>query len=210
MTPSNTLIMKAPGCANSVKFDTIASGNTFGATFWTDGKREAPMLPDDPWLKISPSEGVMFWADECEEIGREDFSGSSAEHPEWADLDYAVEPGEANYISALKMPLANTQEKETYIRMRLWWVGNDKIRRGEASELSSDHIENLRCLETLLSEDDDNQKVMKVEVLRELGKFDAALRLLDGSFPSGYERAVCRIRELAASSDCKVAKLADS
>jgi hypothetical protein len=30
---------------------TLASGNTIGARFWTDGKMEAPMLPDQPALQ---------------------------------------------------------------------------------------------------------------------------------------------------------------
>jgi len=77
--------MKAPGCQKPVKFSTIASGNTFGAVYWTDGKREAPMLPDDPWLRKSPTEGVLFWSDECEEIGSIGRWGTDEEDsdPDW-------------------------------------------------------------------------------------------------------------------------------
>ncbi|RPJ33675.1 MAG: hypothetical protein EHM17_09410 [Verrucomicrobiaceae bacterium] len=103
--------MKAPGCLNPVKFSTIGSGNTFGATFWTDGKREAPMLPDEPWLRKSPSEGALFWSDECEEIGQIDLYSAGSEKPEWKDLDYAVEPSEDDYAAALQSGLASTPKK---------------------------------------------------------------------------------------------------
>lgn len=75
MRPGPTLIVKAPGCQSPVKVSTLASGNTFGAVFWTDGKCEAPMLPDHSRLRKHPTEGILFWADECEEISTIPFDG---------------------------------------------------------------------------------------------------------------------------------------
>ena len=199
--------MKAPGCKRPVKFSTIASGNTFGATFWTDGKREASMLPDEPWLRKSPSEGVLFWSDECEQIGQTYPFGSEDEKPEWKDLDYAEEPSEEDYLSALQSDLAGTAEKSRYLRMRLWWAGNDRIRQDRALGLSARHIENLKEFVAILSEEDDDQRIMKAEVLRELSRFDDALRLLEAKFSDDYRHAVERIRELVLAGDCKVTKL---
>lgn len=199
--------MKAPGCKKPVKFSTISSGNTFGATYWTDGMKEAPMLPDEPWLRISPTEKVMFWSDECEEIGQIDYFSGKSVNSEWKDLDYAEEPSEAEYMVALQSGLAKTRKKERYIRMRLWWRGNDRIRRDESSELSEVHLENLHCFEAILSEGDPDQRLMKAEVLRQLSRFDDALRHLDADYPEGYSDAVQRIRELALQSNAKVATL---
>lgn len=209
MTPGPTLIMKAPGCKQPVKFSTIGSGNTFGATFWTDGKQEAPMLPDEPWLRKSPSEDVLFWSDECEEIGQVDldfFSGEEG-NPEWENLEFAEEPDEADYVAAIRNRIANTEEKLRYIRMRLWWSGNDRIRRKELTRLPQEHIQNLSEFASLLSEEDPNQRLMKAEVLRELSRFDEALRLLEGVFPEDYQHAVQRIRDLAASKESQVVSL---
>ena len=50
MLPGPTTIKRCPGCKGLLAEGTLASGNTLGATFWTDGKREAPMLPEMPWL----------------------------------------------------------------------------------------------------------------------------------------------------------------
>lgn len=199
--------MKAPGCNKPIKFTTIASGNTFGATFWTDGKREAPMLPDEPWLRKSPSEKVLFWSDECQEIGQVNFFSGDSEKAEWRELDYAEEPSEEDYVEALQSGLATSPEKERYIRMRLWWCGNDRIRQGKTAELSDTHRQNLNSFESMLSVEDAHQRLMKAEILRELSRFEDALQLLDSNFPESYNSAVLRIRDLASRFECKVATL---
>lgn len=49
--------------------------------------------------------------------------------------------------------------------------------------------------------------MMKAETLRELGRFDDALQLLDFEFPEGYQTAVNRVRELCEVRDARVGKL---
>lgn len=70
MLPGPMIIKECSKCSNLIADCTIASGNTFGAEFWTDGKREAPMLPEQPWLVICPHCGSAVWIDDLEEIGR--------------------------------------------------------------------------------------------------------------------------------------------
>ena len=54
MRPGPTIIKKCSVCSELIQQHTIRSGNTFyGAIFWTDGKREAPMFPDQPRLVIN-------------------------------------------------------------------------------------------------------------------------------------------------------------
>jgi len=50
MLPGPTIVRKCSTCGKLIAQPTLLSGNTFGARFWTDGKREAPMLPEQPWL----------------------------------------------------------------------------------------------------------------------------------------------------------------
>ena len=209
MTLGPILIMKAPGCKRPVKVKTIGSGNTFGSIAWTDGRCVAPMLPDNPWLRKSPSEGVLFWLDECKEIGQIDRYGGRAGKPEWEELDYAEEPSEADYLAAINSGIANTKKKLRYVRTRLWWTGNDRLRRNEdeTSALPGVHVQNLLELAALLSNKDAEQRLMKAEIFRELSRFDDALKLLEGEFPDGYEHAVRRIRDLAASGNSRVAEL---
>ncbi len=198
--------MKAPGCRKPVKFSTIASGNTFGAIFWTDGKREAPMLPDEPWLRKAPTEEVLFWSDECEEIDQIN-SWDGEKGQEWEELEFAEEPDEDDYIHAIESGLGDSHQKLIYLRMRLWWKGNDRIRREEAESLPEEHLENLSALEDLLSMDDANERMMRAEVCRELGKFGEAKRLLEKEFPEGYQEALKTIFRLCEARETRVARL---
>lgn len=45
MLPGNAEIVKCPYCGTEKELMTLASGNTFGAEYWSDNKRIAPMLP---------------------------------------------------------------------------------------------------------------------------------------------------------------------
>jgi hypothetical protein len=206
-----TLIMRAPGCKRPVKFTTVGSVAisvaSVLATYWTDGKCESRMLPDEPWLRKSLSEGVLFWSDECEKIGQHFDRPGELEREEWRDLDYAVEPSEEDYFEALDADVANSGERMRYLRMRLWWLGNDPIRKDKEKRLSEPHLANLRQLADLLSDDDPNQRLMKAEVLRELSRFDDALHVLKRIFPEDYSQAVARIRQLAEQGMATVATL---
>lgn len=199
--------MKAPGCRKPVKFESILSGNTYGTKVWTDGKREAPMLPDFPLLRISRTQGVMFWTEECEEIGRigTGLSSGSREKWSWKSLDYAEEPSTDDYFAALESGIATTPEQVRYVRRRICWQGNDPIRRGESRDVSERYLANLRELSGLLSEEDENDRLMKAEICRELQLFDEALNLLREDFSEKVRRAAYRILFLTATKDHRVA-----
>jgi hypothetical protein len=210
MTPGPTLIRKCPGCARLLKFATIGSGNTFGATYWTDGKCEAPMLPDEPWLRKSPSEGALFWTDECEDVG-EMSPWEEGENPEWDGLEFAQTPSEEDYARALADGLATTPEKCRYLRTRLWWAANDRLRTGMAKRTESfwtaEVVANLRELAGLLDESDDEGRLLRAEALRELADFDGAAALLAASYPPEFAPAVQMIRNLVAQRDRYVREL---
>ena len=64
MKPGPDLIAACPRCKRRAKVPSLASGNTSGARYWTDGKIQAPMLPRRP--PITPCRGcghVYWWHD---------------------------------------------------------------------------------------------------------------------------------------------------
>ncbi|HTH46229.1 MAG TPA: hypothetical protein VMB21_01835 [Candidatus Limnocylindria bacterium] len=206
MTPGPILIVKPPGCELPVKLFTFASGNLFGAVSWTDGKQEAPMMPDEPWLRKSPTEGVLFWTDGCEAVGEFDPSEGKPEPPEWASLKFAVKPTEDDLFAALASGLADTEEKLRYLRTRLWWLGNDPVRRGQARRPSPAHQQNMEAILASLSDTDPAQRLQKAELLRELARFGEALPLLDQAYPDEYARTVASIRSLTLTREARVAR----
>lgn len=194
MTLGPNLILKIPRSGTLVKIATICTGNTFGAQYWTDGKREAPMLPDEPWLRRQPQTGELFWRDECEEVAVEPEWKESAAYP---SVPYAKEPGLDDYRRALLCGVASTPEKQQYVLIRFWWAANDPVRHGEASASSlPDFRERLLQLRSLLDTTNPNQRLMSAEAARQLGDFAAAGELMNFQFPEDYSRAVALITKL--------------
>jgi hypothetical protein len=68
MLPAPLKVVLPKGGIHPVIVTDISSGNTHGAVLWTDGKMEAPMLPDEPWLLKSPDDDILFWTDECRDL----------------------------------------------------------------------------------------------------------------------------------------------
>lgn len=66
MKPGPTYIRKCPQCSNHFSQDTLSSGNTFGAKFWTDGKMEALMMPNYPEYVGCPHCNKSLWVRETE------------------------------------------------------------------------------------------------------------------------------------------------
>jgi hypothetical protein len=57
---SMLIIRGCPHCKAHVVQEETVSGNTIGAIYWTDGKREAKMLPNLPLLAKCPVCGGLF------------------------------------------------------------------------------------------------------------------------------------------------------
>ena len=109
---------------------------------------------------------------------------------------YPLTPTLSDYISCLATDMLN-DEKERYIRIHIWWAGNDTRREtDEVSPLSSGETENLRMLIPFLDEASDNDRLMKAEAYRELGDFTVAEKLLTHSFTDNFSWAVATIRKL--------------
>lgn len=170
------VIRQCAACSKLIQQFTIQSGNTFGAKFWTDGQREAPMLPDQPWLVLCPHCHALLWINELQPLGESNL---------WVELNgqfrdalhYKL-PSLDDYFSLLEQGVAESG-KEQYVRLRTWWAGND-LRRNQETDIpmSAREAANLAVFATMLDESDASERVMKAEVLRELSRFDEAKELL--------------------------------
>lgn len=206
MTLGPNIILKLPTSGTLVKIATIASGNTFGATFWTDGKREAPMLPDQPWLRRHPTTDELFWTDECEKIAEQTFWD---QEPTYSNIPFAAKPTVHDYRRALSSGIASTPEQEKYIRMRCWWAANDPVRRGASTAPPLPEFrENLLKLRTLFDLTDAHQRLMAAEASRQLRDFTTAANLLDFQFPKDHAKVVHLIKNLTSEEDFTVRQVA--
>ena len=83
MTPGLALLVKCPYCGTKKELMTLASGNTFGADYWSDNKRVAPMLPSASPVQKCPHCGKYYL--------------KSKQQSERGD-DYSFETGDLSYL----------------------------------------------------------------------------------------------------------------
>jgi len=205
MLPGPTIIRKCSECSGLIEENTIMSGNTCGAKLWTDGKMDAPMLPDSPWLVKCPYCQALIWIYELEVVGNiAAFSDKEA----YKDIRSYCLPELQDYFDELKKTSID-KEKEEYIRLHIWWKGNDKRRYNDNTKekLSEEEIRNLQALEKILDPYDDDSRILIAEIKRELGQFEEAEKLLNKPFDQELSHVVSIIRDLIQKRDPFVAEI---
>src|SRR5690349_12257926 len=68
MIPGPILIRRCARCEGLMKHATMYSGNSFGATYWTDGFMYAPMLPREEVVIRCPHCKNLDWIDDLEKV----------------------------------------------------------------------------------------------------------------------------------------------
>ena len=212
--PGPDTVRQCPACGKPVLEKTILSGNTLGRKLWTDGRQEAPMLPDQPALVKCPHCAHLFWLGEAKKLYEgEDLAANTDVRTKWPGARYAVTPSEADYYLLLQRP-PKTDAKEKYLRKRALWAANDRRRdpKGDAPPaLTGEATRNLEALYALLGKSElAEDRILRAEIARELGRFSDSLRLLDHSFPPENAWAAVQIRALAQTGDPQVRLLQEN
>jgi hypothetical protein len=184
------IVRECPHCRVHVVQEDTLSGNTIGAKFYTDGKREAKMLPDHPLLAKCQVCAGLFWVDESVEVDT-GFDAAKGKQQ-------VIAPSGKEMLEFLSGP-ALPANKELYVRVSVWRSANDAWRRNPNATpaFSKDQEQNLKALSDMLDETEPNQRILKAEIARELGEFDECLRLLSQDFDERYAHAVGFIKKLA-------------
>jgi hypothetical protein len=184
------IVRECPHCRALVVQEDTLSGNTIGAKFYTDGKREAKMLPDHPWLAKCPACSGLFWIDESLEMAT-GFDAAKGKQQ-------VLAPSEKELLRFLSGP-ALPRDKELYVRVSAWRSANDTWRwnPNATPAFSKDQVQNLHALSEMLNETEPNQLILKAEIARKLGEFDNCLGLLSHPFDGRYGHAVGFIKKLA-------------
>ena len=189
MLPGPVLIYQCATCLGIFRYRTIASGNNFGARYWTDGEIKAPMLPNKPqllgcplcatpsWLKdLNAVDEYMTWfppnfTDDPVETIKEDVKRKlrkqkREKYENLPELRTLKEQEYWDYLNSNKLSV----EEEVYLRKLAWRLANDKRRDGENIPISIDENLNMRRLLELMS--DAESSLLKAEIFRELCEFD--------------------------------------
>ncbi|MFO7815126.1 MAG: hypothetical protein R6V14_05255 [Halanaerobiales bacterium] len=206
MLPGLDIIIRCPYCDNKLKQETLKWGNTINAKYWTDGKREAPMLPDGIVVTICKKCNNYFWVEYAEIIDEVDPS-----EEKYTDLEYLEELTFEQYIDSLQKIEIRIEEDTCYLLRQIWWKYNDYFRENNEAELSQE-IKNkipdlLNKLLNIFDENVDNDLMMKGELLRELGRFAEAEKKLNKINTPQYSQAKQFILDLAKNEVSELREL---
>ncbi len=209
-------ILQCPVDGNIHKVRTIRSYNTLGGQYWTDGFATFPMAPSFPHITKCGKCGTYLWREEFTIIGEMPFSHEDEGNLPiaWQEAEYIRFLTLDEYFEAIEKGKADTDERELYIRIKIWWAINDQIRNriGEYTVnpiLGNDvYVQNLLRVIKLLENDSSPESFLRrAEAYRELGRFGAATRMLNRDFDRGYLRAVREIKKLIWKKDTIVRRL---
>lgn len=182
MLPGPNLIYKCPNCDNILQNQSLLSGNTFDGAIYSDGKRIFPMLPEFPDLTKCKKCEHIFWLSKTKEIGS--YNWGDENNLLWQNADKAEFLTIDEYFIALALNVAKDKSEEFYIRQRIWWAFNDRIRNGKAiSSFEKDKTNwesNVSGLFKILDPDDVSQTIMSAELNRNLGDFEKCLAIIEG------------------------------
>jgi hypothetical protein len=193
-----------------------ASHNTINAVQYTDGYIVGPTYDPGSKLLICPHCGVFAWRDSFAYVQSEWDTDSYEDNAE-SGLPWSRRVTGAVYQGALEALIARTPDEEIYLRMRVWWHGNDRRRRdpywrpepeAEVPEpLTEDELRNLRRLLELLPCVEAHDRILRAEASRELGDFDGCLAELAGIDSKSSRHAVEVIANLARAKRPHVARI---
>jgi len=179
-------VVLCPHCKGPGQYMTMLSGNTFGARAWTDGRTDAPMMLKPPAVVMCRHCARCYWLEAAERVDDEDAwrDATPPADPALAVVDYVREATEEEYFEAIDAGLAAGLVQERRLRILAWWRGNNAF-RGQSAHPAGSHTadparrrRNLLALVELLPGHADDVRVLKAEVLRELGEFQAAREIL--------------------------------
>ncbi len=230
MLPGPTIIFKCPSCNQLLKRRTIASGNTGGAKYWTDGWMSARMLPLTPrlikcahcsavnWLALFEEVdsfetyfGLLAFTGQDREIDAKDNSQDLAAR---AKLDLykdvlCYETATSDEIFNFADEAALTLEEDLQARVIGWQRGNDLRRNSAApSPLTNAELRNLQRVVKLMVQLKKDQSLLMAEALRELGRLGEAKELILKITFDGIETNAAKfILELIEAGDTKVRQI---
>jgi len=155
-----TYVVSCPHCCKEYLRMTLLSGNTFGALVWTDGRMLASMLPESPVIIQCKSCGKFSWVKDMKE--RE-----YTENEDYDSFDQLELLDAQQYLTAIKLDVANDLEKELFLRIKYWQCCNDAYRGiQEMNIIGKKYEENEAIKSHTMSEE--NEIENEIEKLEEL------------------------------------------
>lgn len=162
------------------------------------------MLPEPPEITRCHACQNYYWVDQAHQVGEltSPFARRQDSQPieaRWESASHIEELDESEYWGALQTEVAEGP-KEERLRLLAWWRSNDSFREPSPiaeTKRSVASIHNMELLVEMIEDLTPKSKMMKAELLRELGRFDECIILLATIGEEDVRAARDKILELA-------------
>jgi hypothetical protein len=191
------LVIACPVCQALAKVFTVENFDPRGAITWSDGWQDAPMMPRPPRITRCANCHKIYWTSEAPQLGYAPAPEiATAEQAVWMNAPFVESLDESGVAEALANGLAPTPDLEMELRVLRWWRGNDAFRRGDApighaTEIGA--IANIERIIEMMDGGEEDLLLFRAEAQRELGRFEDALRTLEGVCCSDWWPAKSRL-----------------
>ncbi len=180
MTPGPANVLSCPFCGGTKEVMSLISGNTFGATVWSDTRRHYPMLPEVSPIQECPHCHKYYFIEQAKQKHPDDSKSGRRGIGELGNLTFRQLFEAKKQMEALTL----TKMQRWILNHQLFMAYNDCFSR-EPENMTippSDDDKEIydRTIAELLygidqSEDYD---LFHAELLRETGRFDEATEIL--------------------------------
>ena len=165
MLPAHSALLRCPHCGAKKEVLQLMSGNTFGATLWSDAKQIAPMLPRVSYIQRCPNCGkYFFYTQEVKAGNSNNYGGGTGDLP-------------LEYLKEALTQLQPTGNDEHILRINILWAFNDRYGDMEQSDIPVEeweyHLDNVHHLLQM-----DIDALLRAELYREIGDFEQAIQIL--------------------------------
>ena len=189
--PGPPRVVECPKCGEEKRLVSLISGNTIGATQWSDMYMKAPMLPKASKVQRCGKCGGYFLLSQAKERYADDndftFETGTLKYPEMKEALIQLEKDSL------------TREDEFALRLEFLHRYNDAYRGGAAfndgtPRTESDHqlyLENINAMISLLDNTNTEEIPVIAELYREAADFEKCISILKDYSPnSDYVRSV--------------------
>lgn len=212
----NAEIVCCPFCGKQKELLSIASGNTFGAVLWSDGKQIAPMLP-----KVSPVQKCprcknyyLYYNQPIKIADHESFTTGNLSYKEWKEA-----------FAQLNADPSLDDRDRSAIYMHLIQAFNDHYYRGPAPAIytkestppQEEYAFIVQIIDSFIAFakwETPSAKLLKAELYREASHFNRCESILHGIDPfslDDFERSIySSILSRATARDYKVFQCSSS
>ena len=173
MMPGSDEYFKCSNCDQVYSRGSLMSGNTFGAKLFSDGKNIAPMLPEFPRIVKCKKCNTFFWLIEENEVTLSKKN---------KNIEEAVFLTIYEIQEAIDLNISKNNKELEYLRIRLWWALNDKIRENDNIGFDKNekilYESNCKILIELLDKNNLNEKIMIAELFRNIGNYNECKKIM--------------------------------